>query len=95
MSPSVKEDLASPNPGQKLLEDVGRVEGCFKTLADYSQVQGQARKELFYKNCSKESNLNYLFHNLSSQMKGCKDNKAVRFEFKFTLYVFNRKKDMS
>jgi hypothetical protein len=32
---------------KKLLEDVGRGEGCFKTLADNSQVQDQARKELF------------------------------------------------
>ncbi len=39
------------------------------------------------KNCSKESNLNFLFHNLSSQMKGWKDIKAVRFEFEFTSYT--------
>ncbi len=46
MSSNVKEELASPNPGQKKLpEDVGRGEGCFKTLADYSQVQ--ARNEFF------------------------------------------------
>jgi hypothetical protein len=55
---------------KKLLEDVGRGEGCIKTLADYSQVQGKARKIFLYKNCSKESNLNLLFYNLSSQMKG-------------------------
>jgi hypothetical protein len=47
MSSSVKEELASPNWSKKLLEDVGRGEGCFKTSADYSQVQDQARKELF------------------------------------------------
>ncbi len=32
---------------KKLLEDVRMGEGCFKTLAGYSQVQDQARKELF------------------------------------------------
>jgi hypothetical protein len=52
MSSSVKKELASPNGqsqswSKKLLEDVGRGKGCFKTLADYSQVQDQARKELF------------------------------------------------
>ncbi len=44
-------------------------------------------KSSFYKNCSKKSNLNYLFNKLSSQMKGKKDIKAVRFEFEFTSYV--------
>jgi hypothetical protein len=44
-------------------------------------------KSSFYKNCSKKSNLNYLFHKLSSQVKGKKDIKAVRFEFKFTSYA--------
>jgi hypothetical protein len=47
----------------------------------------------FYKNCSKESHLNFLFYNLSSQMKGWKDIKAVRFEFEFTSYIrFQQKK---
>ncbi len=41
-------------------------------------------KNLLNKNCSKESNLILLFYNLSSQMKGWKDIKAVRFEFEFT-----------
>jgi hypothetical protein len=41
-------------------------------------------KSLFYKNCSKKSNVNYLFHNLSSEVKGKKDIKAVQFEFEFT-----------
>ncbi len=45
-------------------------------------------KSLFYKNCSNKSNLNYLFNKLSSQMKGKKDIKAVRFEFEFTSYVY-------
>ncbi len=31
---------------KNVLEDVGRGEGCFKTLADYSQVQDQDREEL-------------------------------------------------
>jgi hypothetical protein len=44
-------------------------------------------KSSFYKNCLKESNLNYLSHNLSSQVKGKKDNQAVRFEFEFTSYI--------
>jgi uncharacterized protein YfdQ (DUF2303 family) len=43
-------------------------------------------KSSYFKNCSKESNLNDLFHNLSSQEKGKKDNQAVRFEFEFTSY---------
>ena len=41
-------------------------------------------KKFFNKNCLKESNLNFLFYNLFSQMKGWKDIKAVRFEFEFT-----------
>jgi hypothetical protein len=44
VSSSVKEELASPNPGKKNLpEDVGRGEGCLETLANYSQVQGHAK----------------------------------------------------
>jgi hypothetical protein len=38
------------------------------------------------KNCAKKGNLFFLFYNLSSQMKGWKDIKAVRFEFEFTSY---------
>jgi hypothetical protein len=45
-------------------------------------------KIFFNKNCSKESNLNFLFYNLSSQMKGWKDIKAVWFEFEFTSYFW-------
>ncbi len=55
-------------------------------MADYSQVQVQDRKELILQK-TKESNLNYLFHNLSSQVKGQKDNQTVRFEFEFTSYI--------
>jgi hypothetical protein len=43
-------------------------------------------KSSVYKNCSKESNLDYLFNNLSSHMKGWQDNKAVRFGFELTSY---------
>jgi hypothetical protein len=45
-------------------------------------------KSSFYKNGSKKSNLNYLFYKLSSQVKGKKDIKAVRFEFEFTSYLY-------
>ncbi len=58
MSSSVKEELASPNPGKKkLLEDVGRGEGCFKTLADYPQVHYQDRKELYLQKLFKREQL--------------------------------------
>ncbi len=50
------------------------------------QSRGKLEKKIFNKNCSKESNLHFLFYNLSSQMKGWKDIKAVRFEFEFTSY---------
>ena len=48
-------------------------------------------KKFLNKNCSKKSNLNYLFYNLSSEVKGKKDIKAVRFEFEFTLYTTQRR----
>jgi hypothetical protein len=58
MSSSVKEELASPNPNKKkLLEDVSRGEGCFKTLDNYSQVQDQDRKELYLQKMFKREQL--------------------------------------
>ncbi len=38
---------------KKVLEDVGRGQGCFKTLADYTQVQGKARKKFLTKTVQK------------------------------------------
>jgi hypothetical protein len=46
-------------------------------------LKSRVKLEIF----SKESNLNFLFYNLSSQMKGWKDINAVRFEFEFTSYT--------
>jgi hypothetical protein len=56
----VKEGLASPNPwSKKVLEDVGRGQGCFKTLADYSQVQGTGRKNFFKQKLFKKEQLKF------------------------------------
>jgi hypothetical protein len=44
---------------KKLLKDVGRGEGCFKTLADYSQVQSKARKIFFLQKLLKREQLNF------------------------------------
>ena len=44
---------------KKVLEDVGRGQGCFKTLADYSQVQGKARKKFFKQKLFKREQLNF------------------------------------
>ncbi len=87
MSSSVKEELASPNPGQKsFLRMLVGVNSALKLWLIILKSRFKIEKSSFYKNCSKESNLNYLFHNLSSQLKGKKDNQAVRFEFEFTSY---------
>jgi hypothetical protein len=61
------------------------VKSALKFLLIILKSRFKIEKSSFYKNCSKEGNLNYLFHNLSSQVKGKKDNQAVRFEFEFTL----------
>ncbi len=75
---------------KKLLEDVGMLVGvkvALKLWLIILKSRIKLEKSSFYKNCSKESSLNYLFYNLSLQMKGWKDNKAVLFEFKFTSYL--------
>jgi hypothetical protein len=64
-----------------------RVKVALKLWLIILKSRVKLEKRTFYKNCSNESNLNYLFHNLSSQMKGWKDNKAVWFEFEFTSYA--------
>jgi hypothetical protein len=64
------------------------VKVAFKLWLIILKSRIKIEKSSFYKNCSKKSNLNFLFHNLSSQMKGWRDNKAVRFEFEFTSYVY-------
>ncbi len=62
------------------------VNSALKLLLIILKPRFKIEKSSFYKNCSKESNLNYLFHNLLSQVKGKKDNQAVQFEFEFTSY---------
>jgi hypothetical protein len=71
MSSSVKEELASPNPGQKSFKRmlVG-VNVAFKLWLIILKSRIKIEKSSFNKNCSKKKNLNYLFHKLSSQMKG-------------------------
>jgi hypothetical protein len=52
MYSSVKEELASPNPGQKKPQEVvGRGEGCYHILAHYSY--SIAEKRLFSQNLLK------------------------------------------
>ncbi len=66
---------------KKPLKDVGRGQRHYEILAHYSSLQETARKELCSQNLLKKSHLNYLFNKLSSDMKDCQDNEAVRFEF--------------
>jgi hypothetical protein len=71
MSSSVKEELASPNPGQKsFLRMLVGVKVALKLRLIILKSRIKLERSSFNKNCSKKSNLNYLFHNLSSQMKG-------------------------
>jgi hypothetical protein len=44
-------------------------------------------KKMFSQKLFKREQLKFFFYSLSSQMKGWKDIKAVRFEFEFTSYV--------
>jgi hypothetical protein len=86
MSSSVKEELASLNPGKKKpLKDVGR--GHYEIWPIIPHSRKQLGKSSVHKICSKESHLNYLFNKLSSDMKDCQDNEAVQFEFEFTLHL--------
>ncbi len=81
MFSGVKEELASPNPGKKKpLEDVGIGEGCQETLANYSQVQHQALKELFVPNLYKEPFEFVFFHKLSSHMKDWQDKRQFSLD---------------
>jgi hypothetical protein len=71
---------------------LGGVKGIMRFWTIILHSRKQLGKSSVHKICSKESHLNYLYDKLSSDMKDCQDNEAVRFEFEFTSYVIEKTK---